>query len=285
MSTSLDITGKVDAATVELFRTVSRVIDSLGMPYVVVGATARDLVLHYAHGAELERATQDVDFAIEVPDWEAFDTLRDELVKSGFSLTKAQHRLVSPGDVNVDIVPFGEVEDQTASIAWPPKGEVVMSVLGFQEACDKAEQVRIADSPELVIPVATPPGMVLLKLIAWADRARENRIKDALDLAYLLRSYEWIPAVRDALYSEAWMPVMETYGWNISLTAAHKLGLDAAAIVGEKTRLQIERLVMDELAGRSQDQLITEMCGTRGDAQYERNNRLLSAFWAGFGVS
>jgi len=41
------------------------------MPYVVVGATARDLVLHYGHGAAIRRATQDVDFAIEVPDWPA----------------------------------------------------------------------------------------------------------------------------------------------------------------------------------------------------------------------
>jgi predicted nucleotidyltransferase len=79
MNTSLDITGKIDARTVGFFRTVSQIMMSVGIPYVVVGATARDLVLHYVHGAALERATQDVDFAIEIPDWAAFDVLKNKL--------------------------------------------------------------------------------------------------------------------------------------------------------------------------------------------------------------
>ena len=122
---------------------------------MVGGATARDIVLHYGHGARIQRATRDVDFAIEVPDWIAFEALKDALCAQGFRTAKAQHRLIGPADAVVDLVPFGNIEDEKASIAWPPTGEVAMNVLGFQEACDAAEWVRIQNEPELDIPVAT----------------------------------------------------------------------------------------------------------------------------------
>lgn len=283
MTTSLDITGKIDAATVELLSAVSQVMATLRLPYVIVGATARDIVLHYGHGAELERATKDVDFAIEVPDWAAFDALKNKLEENGFKLTKAQHRLISPAGVSVDIVPFGELEDETASIAWPPAGEDVMNVLGFQEACDNAEWVCIDTASELEVPVITPAGMALLKLIAWTDRARDKRAKDALDFTYLLTTYERIPAVQNTLYSEEWTEIMDSYEWDITQAAANKLGHDAANIAGMQTHAEIKRLMRGELSGRSPDQLITEMCRHRVDSQFEQNNRLLSAFMAGFG--
>jgi len=87
-------------------------------------------MLHYGHGAAIRRATQDVDFAIEVPDWTAFEVLGGQLGEQGFRTTRARHRLISPSDVVVDIVPFGQLENKDSSIAWPPRGEVVMNVLG-----------------------------------------------------------------------------------------------------------------------------------------------------------
>ncbi|MBL1276129.1 MAG: nucleotidyl transferase AbiEii/AbiGii toxin family protein [Ectothiorhodospiraceae bacterium] len=145
-STLLNIAGKIDLETVAVFEIVCRAISALDIPYVVVGATARDLVLHHGHGAKIQRATHDIDFAIEIPNWAAFNALRDRLCAEGFKTTHAQHRLISPLNTEVDIVPFGQVEDKQASIAWPPKGEIVMNVLGFQEACDSAEWVRIQET-------------------------------------------------------------------------------------------------------------------------------------------
>lgn len=282
MSTSLDITGKIDAATVELFRTVKKTIQRLKMPYVVVGATARDLVLHHGHGAVLERATRDIDFAIEIPGWDAFGALRRKLAEAGFSEGREQHRLYGPAGTIVDIVPFGQVADESVTIAWPPDGEIVMNVLGFQEACDNADRVCLDKPSGLTIPVATPPGMALLKMIAWNDRERDKRIKDARDLAYLLMSYERVPTVLDALYND-WAEISANYDWDITLAAAHKLGVDAAAIVGEKTRTEIELLLFGKQGAAMQERLITEMCRRNDAPEYEKNERLLTAFVAGFG--
>jgi hypothetical protein len=48
-STLLNIAGKIDPQTVSTIGTVSRVITGLVVPYAIIGATVRDLVLHYGH--------------------------------------------------------------------------------------------------------------------------------------------------------------------------------------------------------------------------------------------
>ena len=42
---------------------------------LLVGAMARDLLLHYAHSVPIARATEDVDLAFSVADWDEFEAL------------------------------------------------------------------------------------------------------------------------------------------------------------------------------------------------------------------
>jgi len=278
-STLLNISGKVDPRICEVFYSVNSVLSELKIPYIVVGATARDLVLHHGHGAKIQRATDDVDFAIEVADWNAFAIIKNTLCEKGFRETKAQHRLLSPAEMVVDIVPFGDVEDEEYSIAWPPKGETIMNVLGFKEACDNAEWLRIQEEPVLDIPVATPVGMSLLKIISWADRAIELRNKDAKDIAYLLSTYELIPDVKDTLYSEE--QILETYDWDVMQAGACLLGRRARDIAKEETVRMIDALRQEELPGLHLDLLTEEMC-IHIENEFERKNLLLSAYFDGF---
>ena len=55
-SISLDISGKISPDIVAIYRDVWLVANSLGAPFLVVGAAARDLVLHYGYGARITRA-------------------------------------------------------------------------------------------------------------------------------------------------------------------------------------------------------------------------------------
>ena len=278
-STLLNISGKIDPKFSEVFDSVNSVLSELKIPYIVVGATARDLVLHHGHGAKIQRATDDVDFAIEVPDWKAFDVLKNKLCEKGFKETTSQHRLLSPTETVVDIVPFGDVESEDASIAWPPKGDVIMNVLGFKEACDNAEWVRIQEAPVLDVPVATPVGMSLLKIISWTDRAIELRNKDAKDIAYILSTYELIPEVKDTLYAEE--KIIGTYDWDVKQAGACLLGRRARDIAKENTIKMIEALRQETLPGLHLDLLTEEMC-THIETEFERNNKLLSAYIDGF---
>jgi len=119
----------------------------------------------------------------------------------------------------VDIVPFGAIADKNSNIQWPPSGEVEMDVAGFDEAHKSAIPVLIQQEPLIQIPVASPQGLALLKIIAWDDRDRDLRAKDAIDLAYLLESYQSVEQVVDRLYETDGL--MERYDWDVDQGNVH----------------------------------------------------------------
>ena len=240
---------------------------------------ARDIVLHYGHDARIQRATTDINFGIQVPDWPAFEALKKNLLESGFSKSPAQHRVISPGNVQVDIVPFGQVEDADSNIAWPPNGDLIMNALGFQEVCDNAKIVRIQDNPFVDIPVATPEGMEVLKLIAWIDRTIDLRGKDAKDLLYLFTTYEKIPTISNGLHEN--QNLMEGYGWDIELASAYQLGVDAETIAEKQTYDAITGLFNGDHKNLTVELLVEEMC-EKIDREYDRNEELTNAFIDGF---
>ena len=63
---SLDVTDKLDAGLVEVYGRIHALAVSLDIPLLIVGATARDIILVHGFNAQIERGTLDVDFAIEV---------------------------------------------------------------------------------------------------------------------------------------------------------------------------------------------------------------------------
>ena len=140
----------------------------------------------------IQRVVSDLpgNFAIQIEGWDLFAEIRDRLITNGFKDGKSLQRVVSPAGMPVDIVPFGGIADKNSNIQWPPSGDVEMDVAGFQEAHQSAIQVLIQQDPPIQIPVASPQGLALLKIIAWDDRDHDLRAKDAKDLAYLLESYQ-----------------------------------------------------------------------------------------------
>ena len=277
-NTLLNISGKLDPESVALFAHIGRITSELNVPYVVVGAYARDLVLHYAHGAPIQRATTDIDLGIRVSDWMAFEKINERLLQDGFKATQKRHRLLSPENRQIDIVPFGPLANESTHIQWPPTADIELNVLGFQEAHEYAEVVRIQNQPPIDIPVATPKGMVILKIVAWLYRTPDVRKKDAKDLCYLMTHYEKIPAIQDALYEDA--QLMEQYDWDIALAGAYQLGRDAGAIAGELTHLLISDLFA-ERGALSTERLIEEMCDLY-EHEYDKSEKLTRAMIAGF---
>lgn len=126
---SLDLSAKIE------LRGLARVVSALhavaaplGVEFFLMGAAARDLILRYAHGIEASRATEDVDFAVMVRDWQAYDALRTALIASGeFSARPgpATHRLRHTSGLPLDIVPFGGVEQADRTFGWPPEHSTV----------------------------------------------------------------------------------------------------------------------------------------------------------------
>lgn len=282
MSSTLpvNLSRKINPETVKVLTVISQVCAALDVAWVIVGATARDLVLHHAFGAKVTRATYDIDFAVEVADWESFQQVKGKLIEQGFRESQTQHRLYGRNDETIDLVPFGQIENNEKTIAWPPKGEVAMNVLGFSEACEYAVNVIIDDQTELTVPVATPVGMILLKIIAWTDRVADMRRKDAVDIKYILENYELIPSVTDQAYEKENTDIMEAYGWDLTLASVHLLGRHAREVSADVTHMMVSDLFEGKITKRSIEDLAMEM--SQNQAEHGRNVQLLNSFSAGF---
>ena len=117
----------LDERTVATLRSMDATARSLGTPYLVIGATARDLVLHHLHGLPRLRATHDVDFAIQTGSWSHYEAIVSALGTHGFERSGTMHRLIGSDRRRIDIVPFGPIETEGSFIAWPPDGSVRMN--------------------------------------------------------------------------------------------------------------------------------------------------------------
>ena len=111
MSNSLiNISEKLDRPTITLYRAVSEAASEIGVEFIVVGASARDLLLQHGYGLRIIRATADTDFGVQVSTWDQFHSLKTNLTNAGFRNTSLLHRLISPEELRIDIVPFGQIE-------------------------------------------------------------------------------------------------------------------------------------------------------------------------------
>ncbi|OLL33329.1 nucleotidyltransferase [Burkholderia sp. SRS-W-2-2016] len=222
----------IDPLTIDLLAAFKAICERLGTQFVLAGATARDIQMFHLHDVKAPVATRDVDVAVCAVSWEFHQRLLDELLATGnFTRDpKAQQKLIfrRPSDeygVQLDLVPFGPIEVPPGAIAWPPDGDIVMNVLGFQEAIDTAQEIDLGGG--VVVPVVTIPAFVLLKIMAWQDR-RTRKTSDASDLLFILRKYSNAGTV-DRLYEEGF-DLLEVCGYDLVIGAAGLLAREARLI-------------------------------------------------------
>lgn len=256
---SLTISAPIEDSVREVLGDMNNVATAIGIDYVLIGAKARDIVLHHHFGAPLQRATVDIDFAIYVRGWDEYSHARDALMAKGYVGARAPHRLHSPQGDTLDILPFGGVETGEPAIAWPPDGAMVMSVMGFEEACRSAYRISFQAQPEIAFKVANLESQILLKLISWTERTPNDRRKDATDIAYLLQHYNRQDLDDATLWSAEWASVMEAHDYAHSLVAMQLLGHRAAQLATAETHAYISRLLDDGISGRAIETLAIEM--------------------------
>jgi predicted nucleotidyltransferase len=240
---TVDKSRPVDSVTLHILSVVNRVAAELGLPYIVVGATARDLLLFHVFGIPVTRATADVDFAVAVDSWERFSGLRAALLASGhFREGKMEHRVYRKApsvkdEIPVDLIPSGGVAEADV-IHWPPDRETVMAVVGFEDAIVAAVHVQV--DPDLTIPVASLAGIAVLKLFAWHDRRTND--KDALDLYRVISSYADAGNF-DRLF-DAETHFLEQADHDIEFAGAALLGFDARQLCSPGTLAKVRELLL-----------------------------------------
>ena len=276
MTTSLDVSRKLDQVSVDLLLAVDSVAVGLGVSYCIVGAFARDVVLGLCFGIETGEATRDIDFGLMMNDWAQFDELRARLLanKECAEHRSIPHRLTFRGVRQLDIMPFGRIERRPGEIAWPPEFTTVMSTVGLRQAHARALSITVAKGR--AVPFASPAALTLLKLIAWSERGSAVNRKDARDLSLLLTTY-LRAGNQERLYGEH-AALLDEPDFDLEAAGARILGRDLAGIAGGEIRVRLEQILDRGTNPAHREALLRDL-----PLKYEKARRLLEALKRGLG--
>lgn len=279
-----DLTNKLEPIHRQALRTIARSAESIGADWFLTGAMARDWIFTHIHGVDTLRATRDADIGIALAGWDEFERIRAHVIASGeFDADRSPHRLNHRQALgfHVDLIPFGRLGGAKAEIAWPPERDVVMNVLGFEEAFRAAVTIRV--DIDLPVKVASLPGLMLMKIFAWEDRKHLHPGKDAQDIHLLLTCYEQV-AGRSLWDVEGLMAAEEHHA---DRAAARLLGRDVAVILSPSCRAPLLSILDRELSADTAS-LLTEQLSCGGatvrisnEGAYRRMQSLLTCFRIG----
>ncbi|BAU49561.1 hypothetical protein SVA_3013 [Sulfurifustis variabilis] len=269
----------VDERTLALLRAVAKTAGELHIAWMVTGAAGRVMLLEGVYGLPHGRATQDVDLGVMVANWEQYRALVERISqdKRFQPDPKQRQRLRFRDDGLLDLVPFGDIEARDRTIRWPPENDFAMSVIGFREAYAEAVVVSLDG---LSVPVVSPVGLALLKLVAWSERHHTQPKKDAADLAYVLRHFSAI-LTEQVLFDE-YFSIVETSGFDVDVAASRVLGRKIANLAAEDTRSYVLNLLHRELKQGTDSKLVREVGEHLAGAGEERALQLLESLRTGF---
>lgn len=274
MTTSLDVSRKLDQVSIDLLLAVDSTAAALGVTYCIIGAFARDVILGLCFGIDTGEATRDIDFGLMMNDWAQFDELRARLIarKEFAEHSSVPHRLTFRGVRRLDIVPFGGIERKPGEIAWPPEFGTVMSTVGLRQAHAHALHIQIAEGKS--VPFVSPAALVLLKLIAWSERGSAVDRRDVRDLGLLLKTY-LRAGNEERLYGEH-AALLDEPDFDYDAAGARILGRDLAGIAGGDTRARLEQILEQGMDSRRGEPLLRAL-----SLRYQVAQRLLEAIRRG----
>lgn len=203
------------------------------------------------------RKTLDIDFAIYVPEWESYEALLEKLVNSRkFATTKITHRLIYNNAYEVDIVPFGEIQDEKGEYTWPPDFMMAINVAGFIEIYQKS--IEIHTDEKLKFKIAPIHGICIMKVFAWKDR-KHRMDKDGRDLGFIIANY--VELKYEVLHNK-YKDIVESDSWDIITSGARILGRDMAEVIyGNGHALShIKSILEEELIDEDNSLLARVMC-------------------------
>lgn len=177
-----------DEVVIELLRVILPVLEAAGVDYFVVGAFARDAeLLAKGHTDPPVRKTRDLDLAVMVGSIENYDALKMALAQlPGLEESQSEpFKFIFRQAYEVDLLPFGAIADEKGQVELKARQAFVLELPGIEEVYPFAETIETQEG--LQLKVASLPGVILLKLIAWSDRP--ERQKDIRDIDHILNNF------------------------------------------------------------------------------------------------
>jgi predicted nucleotidyltransferase len=261
---------------------IQEILGKKAYDFILIGATARDLILNGQYNLGAGRVTLDVDFALYIPEWDSYAEMINNLLASGrFSATQVMHKLLYNNYCEVDIVPFGEIQDENGAYTWPPDHIQSMNVAGFMEIREQCITFQV-EGEVISINAAPIHAIYFMKILAWNDRKHKDD-KDGKDQGFILSNY--IELKYDVLYDQ-YKDIVESDDWDTITSCARMLGRDIADLLKDNGKALettcgiIERELIDKDNSRLAKSMSVGGCFTYTKS-YRGLNELLTGLKGG----
>jgi predicted nucleotidyltransferase len=267
MSTYNLPTDKIPDHLKKVIQAIQKILGEKAYDFMLIGAIARDLVLDGQYNLGLGRITLDVDFAIYVPEWESYQEMIKKLVFSGlFKTTEVNHKLLFREQIEVDIVPFGGIQDENGAYTWPPKFTHSMNVAGFMEIRNQSITYDV-EGEELHFDAAPIHAIYFMKILAWKDRKHKD-LKDGKDQGFILSNY--IELKYEVLYDKH-ADLIEDPQWDTISSCARILGRDIAELLKTNAKaLQSAKAIIEEELKDENNSGLAKSMATGGGFSYTK---------------
>lgn len=278
MSTFNLPTDKIPDHLRQVVLAIQEILGEKAYDFILIGATARDLILDGQYNLGAGRVTLDVDFALYVPEWDSYAEMIKTLLASGrFSATKVMHKLIYNDNCEVDIVPFGEIQDENGEYTWPPDFIQSMNVAGFMEIKNQCITFQV-EGEEIIIQAAPIHAIYFMKILAWNDRKHKDD-KDGKDQGFILSNY--IALKYEALYDD-YQDIVESEDWDTITSCARILGRDIAKLLKDnpKALQKTSEIIEKELIDEDNSKLARSM-SAGGNFNYTKSYRGLAELLIG----
>ena len=252
---------------IELLSVVNECFKEVGQDFFVIGATARDILIRQLVGISSGRKTRDLDLAIAIPNWKAFDDITQTLLSHGFTKEVKMYQRFYYGAYEMDVVPYGEVTKEDGYIYGPPEEDIAMSVKGFEEVLKDAITVSIENKFD--IKIASLHGLFILKLNAWLDRNIQTS-KDADDMGFIIDNYFFANLNRNVY--------QEVYDWedfDEFVVGAYWLANDIVSFLSIEHLAYYGQCLQGEIEKEEDSRLLQQVLDSNSAFQYEQ---ILQAF-------
>jgi predicted nucleotidyltransferase len=225
-----------------------------GIDFYLVGATARDAWISGIHFKRPGRATKDVDFAVLINAKGQYEALKDYYIREkGFLPSKENAFVLFYKDkMQVDLLPFGAVEDENHMVTIEGTGYTRVHVPGFAEIYSSGlPEMELAGKHRFKC--CTLPGIVILKLLAWHDRP-ESRRGDILDISDILHHFF---SIYDNEIWENHSDLFDNEEADLLHIAARVMGREIRKIVVQNEELLkgIENILANDIADESKSRI------------------------------
>lgn len=169
----------------EMLYALQRGLEKFGIDFYLVGAVARNVWMTGINNIAPRRTTGDIDFAVLINDNGVYEALKTYLIiTEGFQPYKGnEYVLIWKENLEVDLLPFGAIDDGDTTFTSNGLGLTSISLQGFTEIYNDGLPTLDLEGKHQ-FKFCTLQGIVLLKLIAWDDRpeSRRDDIKDISDI-------------------------------------------------------------------------------------------------------